>query len=174
MLADFKGIDFQSFIGYKHYFMNNAVIEALNLAYGILQERMANPSSDFDPLFLIVDEWAGFISSFTSKKDQDAAKQKLASILMLGRGCLIFVILTMQRADASQLTGRDNFGNVVGLGNLSPESKRMVFPDLSDQIKPQLRGHGYLLTDGKPLKQITVPQLRNVSASLSKIKASLK
>lgn len=75
ILADFKGIDFIEMDGCKNYFRHDAVAEALNIAFDTLQERMHNPSADTEPLFFVVDEWAGFLSLYP-KKEQDAFKQK--------------------------------------------------------------------------------------------------
>ena len=121
---------------------------------------MHSPTPDNEPLFFMVDEWAGFLSLYP-KKIQDELKQKMSALLMLGRGAGVFVIMALQRADANYITGRDNFGNALGLGRLSAESTRMLFPDDTSIIQPKGRGHGYLRTDGKPLREIVVPRLRN-------------
>lgn len=172
-LADFKGLDFIEMDGCKNYFRHDAVADALTLAFDTLQERMHNPSAENLPFYFVVDEWAGFLSLY-AKKEQDVFKQKMASILMLGRGAGVFVIMALQRADANYITGRDNFGNALGLGRLSNESVRMLFPDEADQIQPKGRGHGYLRTDGKPLQEIVVPQIRNMNKLKAQIRAKLQ
>ena len=161
LLADFKGIDFTKMEGCTHYYRHRAVADALSLAFDTLQKRMSNPDEDRTPLILCFDEWSGFLSLYR-KKDQENFKQMMASILMLGRGVGVFVIMALQRADASYITGRDNFGNAIGLGRLSAESARMLFPDDTDRIEPESRGRGYLRTDGKPLRKIVVPRLRDI------------
>lgn len=161
LLADFKGVDFLEMDGCSHYYKHTAAADALNLTFDTLQERMAHPECDCKPLVLIFDEWGGFLAQ-RSKKEQEDFKQKMASILMLGRGVGVFVIMALQRADASYITGRDNFGNAIGLGRLSAESARMLFPDDTDRIEPESRGRGYLRTDGKPLRKIVVPRLRDI------------
>lgn len=160
LLADFKGIDFIELDGCAGYFRHDEVGKALDLAFDTLQGRMHNPSPDNEPFFFVVDEWAGFLSLYP-KKIQDELKQKISALLMLGRGAGVFVIMALQRADANYITGRDNFGNALGLGRLSAESTRMLFPDDTAIIQPKGRGHGYLRTDGKPLREIVVPRLRN-------------
>lgn len=173
ILADFKGIDFIEMDGCEGYFRHDTVADGLNLAFDTLQERMHNPGTDNLPLLFVVDEWAGFLSLYP-KKDQDAFKQKMASILMLGRGAGVFVIMALQRADANYITGRDNFGAACGLGRLSIESIRMLFPDEADQIQPKGRGHGYLRTDGKPLREIVVPRIRDMKKLKEQIRAKLQ
>lgn len=172
LLADFKGIDFVELDGCANYYRHDEVGKALDLAFDTLQERMHNPRPHNEPLFFVVDEWAGFLSLYP-KKVQDELKQKMSALLMLGRGAGVFVIMALQRADANYITGRDNFGNALGLGRLSAESVRMLFPDDAAIIQPKGRGHGYLRTDGKPLREIVVPQLRNKSENYEMISPKL-
>ena len=63
------------------------------------------------------------------------------------------------------ITGRDNFGNCIGLGRLSTESVRMLFPDDADKIQPKPRGKGYLRIDGKPLAELVVPRMRDINTA---------
>lgn len=175
ILADFKGIDFIEFNDCRNYYKHNSVGEAVDCVFDELQNRMANASvnSEYEPIYLCIDEWSGFLSSLAVKKEQDNYKQKLANILMLGRGANIFIIMSPQRADSTYITGRDNFGNVVGLGTLSKESIAMVFNDNKEMIEPKSRGKGYLQTDGKPLREIVVPMLRNINDTKAIIKTAL-
>lgn len=168
LLADFKGVDFIEFDGCRGYYKHTAVADALNLVFNEMQQRMEHPRPEYQPLYFCVDEWSGFLSLY-SKKEQEDFKQKMASILMLGRGVQVFVIMALQRADAAYITGRDNFGNCIGLGRLSRESIQMLFPDDADQIQPKPRGKGYLRIDGKPLTEIVVPRLRNIASKKAKI-----
>lgn len=175
ILADFKGIDFIEFNDCRNYYKHNSVGEAVDCVFDELQNRMANASvnSEYEPIYLCIDEWSGFLSSLAVKKEQDNYKQKLANILMLGRGANIFIIMSLQRADSTYITGRDNFGNVIGLGTLSKESIAMVFNDNKEMIEPKSRGKGYLQTDGKPLREIVVPMLRNINDTKAVIKTAL-
>lgn len=175
ILADFKGIDFIEFNDCRNYYKHNSVGEAVDCVFDELQNRMANASvnSEYEPIYLCIDEWSGFLSSLAVKKEQDLYKQKLANILMLGRGANIFIIMSLQRADSTYITGRDNFGNVVCLGTLSKESIAMVFNDNKEMIEPKSRGKGYLQTDGKPLREIVVPMLRNINDTKAVIKTAL-
>lgn len=175
ILADFKGIDFIEFNDCRNYYKHNSVGEAVDCVFDELQNRMANASvnSEYEPIYLCIDEWSGFLSSLAVKKEQDNYKQKLANILMLGRGANIFIIMSLQRADSTYITGRDNFGNVVGLGTLSKESIAMVSNDNKEMIEPKSRGKGYLQTDGKPLREIVVPMLRNINDTKAVIKTAL-
>ena len=173
LLADFKGVDFIEFDSCRGYYKHTAVADALNLVFEELQSRMSNPQSVNEPIYFCVDEWAGFLSLY-SKKEQEDFKQKMASILMLGRGVGVFVIMALQRADAAYITGRDNFGNCIGLGQLSKESVRMIFTDEADQILPKPRGKGYLRIDGRPLLQIVVPKIQEIDEIKMAIFKSLR
>lgn len=172
LLADFKGIDFIEFDGCANYYKHTNVGEALDYVFSELQKRMAEPKKDNQPIYFCVDEWASFLLLY-SKKEQDTYKQKIGSLLMLGRGVKIFVIMALQRADASYITGRDNFGNAVGLGALSKESTAMLFNDEKEVIQPKSRGKGYLRTDGKPITEIVVPQMRDIAKTKELIKRTL-
>ena len=175
ILADFKGFDFIEFDGCSNYYKHMAVAEALDSVFTELRERMANvnANSNFRPIYFCVDEWSGFLSSLSTKKEQDSYKQKLSNILMLGRGCQVFVLMALQRADANYIVGRDNFGNAIGLGTLSKESITMLFNDEKELIQPKSRGKGYLRTSGKLLTEIVVPQIRNTAKTKEIIKNAL-
>lgn len=172
ILADFKGIDFICMDGCENYYRHNTVAEALALVFEELQKRMHNPRQDYKPIFFCIDEWSGFLGA-CSKKEQELYKQRLSSILMLGRGIGVFVILALQRADSTYITGRDNIGNCIGLGRLSRESVLMIFPDDREQIEPKGQGKGYLRIDGKPLKELAVPRLRDRDRTLKEIQKAL-
>lgn len=172
ILADFKGVDFVALEGCKHYYRHAEVANALERVFQELQSRMQAPKEQYQPLYFCIDEWGGFLSLY-SKKEQDTFKQQLASLLMLGRGVGIFVILALQRADAAYITGRDNIGNCVGLGRLSKESARMTFPDDTGSIEPKARGHGYLRIDGQPLQELVVPRIRDYAGAMEQIHRKL-
>lgn len=172
LLADFKGVDFIEFDGCPGYYKHTAVAQALSLVFDEMQSRMENPVPWYPPIYFCVDEWAGFLA-LHSKKEQEDYKQKMASILMLGRGVQVFVIMSLQRPDAAYITGRDNFGNCIGLGHLSQEAIRMLFPDDAQKIQPQPRGKGYLRIEGKSLTPILVPQIRDIRQTKAAISGSL-
>lgn len=173
LLADFKGVDFIEFDGCKNYYKHKDVAEALNLVFDEMQNRMASPQPSYQPIYFCLDEWAGFLSLYP-KKEQEDFKQKMSAILMLGRGVQVFVIMALQRADAAYITGRDNFGNCIGLGHLSKESILMLFPEDKDKVKSKTRGKGYLRIDGKPLTEIAVPRIRDIPGAKHIIIQSLQ
>lgn len=173
LLADFKGVDFIEFDGCRGYYKHTAVADALNLVFDEMQQRMANPRTEYRSIYFCIDEWAGFLSLYP-KKEQEDFKQKMSAILMLGRGVGVFVIMALQRGDAAYITGRDNFGNCIGLGHLSKASVLMLFVDDADRILPQPRGRGYLRIDGKPLTEIVVPRISDIKAAKQIIMQAIK
>lgn len=173
ILADFKGIDFIGFADCPNYFKHMQVAKALEYVMNELQQRMAEPKEDNQAIYFVVDEWSGFLQLY-SKKEQDEFKKQMASLLMLGRGVKIFVIMALQRADSAYITGRDNFGNAIALGSLSKESVAMLFNDEKDLIYPKSRGKGFLKTDGKPLlTEIAVPCIRDMKKAEEIIRQAL-
>ena len=172
ILADFKGVDFIDLENCQQYYRHQNVAQALQFVFEELQDRMSHPRTTYHSLYFVVDEWSGFLGLY-SKKEQETYKQQLASALMLGRGVSIFVIVALQRADAAYLSGRDNFGNCIGLGSLSKESISMTFSEYKDLVVPKQRGHGYLQTDGKPLREIVVPKIRKPEKVMEIIKLAL-
>jgi len=173
-LCDFKGVDFISLKGCPRYYKHYDVSEGLTAVYDILHSRMEEPQAQNKPIYLVFDEWTGFINSLP-KKDQSEHQSKLSSILMLGRGVGIFVILSLQRADSTNFMNgaRDNFANSLGLGRLSRESARMLFPDDTDMIQPKSRGKGYLRTDGRDLTEVVIPQICDLNKTDQLIKQAL-
>lgn len=173
IFADFKGIDFIGLENCQRYYRHQNVAQALRYVFDELQNRMSQPRTDYHSLYFVVDEWSGFLGLY-SKKEQEAYKQQLASILMLGRGVSTFAIIVQQRGDSVYLTGRDNIGNCIGLGTLSKESISMTFSDYKELIVPKQRGHGYLRTDGKPLREIVVPRIRKPERVMEIIRSALE
>ena len=173
VFADYKGIDFVDFIGCRHYYRHNAVGNALELVVRIMNERMKHPERGYLPLFFIFDEWSGFLSSL-DKKAQDEAKKALSSLLMLSRGASIALVLCMQRIDASNFgSSRDNLGNILALGQLSQEAKRMIDPDHKEMLTASGRGRGVLVTDGKLPVPVTIPDVRNMKQLNERIISAL-
>ena len=173
VFADYKGIDFPEYIGCKHYYRHNAVGDALRLVVSIMNERMAHPEGSYTPLFFVFDEWSGFLSGL-DKKAQDATKKDLSSLLMLSRGAKICVVLAMQRIDASNFgSSRDNVGNILALGKLSEEAKRMIDAEHKDILTASGRGKGVLVTDGKLPVPVTIPDVRDMGSLNARIRSAL-
>ncbi len=122
-------------------------------------------------LVLFYDEFGAYCNSLDKKVAEDE-KKKLATLAMLGRSFRMHILISMQRADASYFnSSRDNFNLVIGLGNLSEESKNMLFHEYKDDMLPDRKqGTGYMLTNGTALTAVQVPTISNMTKLESFIK----
>jgi len=120
---------------------------------------------------LLVDEYAGFIIWLMQKDKRKAEeiKQKISSLLMLGRSRHCFVWCVQQRISASLFpTGIgavDNFQICIGLGRLSVESRKSLFAGehleniaFEENYHP-VRGQGLVLIDGQELQPLQIPHI---------------
>lgn len=177
IIGDYKGIDFRWLQGCPNFHQYLDASAAVEKAYSILEERIIhNPFSlNYSPVCCLIDEWASGISMLEKKKS-DELKTKMAMLLMLGRGVSIFIILGLQRLDAENFPkgARDNIGNIVLLGSPSIESKRMIAPSYAEKMVPQSRGKGYLFTDGKEPRKLTVPTCKHPQEIQERIRKALE
>jgi len=163
-ISDFKGdSDFSFLSGCKNFFRFEECSDGLDQFYKLFLDRQKNLSSSRTMLIYYIDEWQSFLG-YIDKKDAEDKKRKLSSLLALGRSFNVHVIVSQQRADAQYFsTARDNFSVAIGLGNLSPESKDMLFHDYKDNMENTCRqGTGYMLTNGMALTRIAVPTITNM------------
>lgn len=162
VLCDFKNDDFRFLEGFPNHYAFTRCGDGLDYFFEAFQRRQQgeNPSRSFR--LLVFDEWASYLSML-DKKSAEVAKSKLATLLMLGRSFNYHVLISQQRADASYFaTARDQFSNILSLGNLSREGRDMLFSSFKDQIQPVQRlGEGYMLTNGITLYHIKVPHVRD-------------
>ena len=95
---------------------------------------------------LVIDEIAGMLTYYGMSKEgktkADEIRQIMANILMLGRSRRCYLWLSMQRYTATIFPASsgagDNFNICIGLGKLSPESKRSLFAgmELESHFQP--------------------------------------
>lgn len=115
---------------------------------------------------LIFDEFPAFILStaMQDKKLAERYKAMISELLMLGRSYGFGVWLVMQRPDNAFFANgaRDNFHTTISLGNLSKESKSMLYSgeELPDTIYKV--GEGICWIDGMGLRQIKYPKIQNL------------
>lgn len=161
---DYKQFDFREFSGMPHYYGYTDCFQGLKDYYAAFKARQKTGVAG-DPNYLIIDEWGAFISSL-DKKSADQAKNMLAEILMLGRAYKFIPIIGIQRPDASYFNGgRDNIQACLALGNLSPEGRRMVFPDsVKEQITNCKKREGHLFIDGIGLEKIRIEDIADMDA----------
>lgn len=158
-LCDFKNIDFRDFVACPNHWSYMACDDGLTTFYESFQARLNGEDTTTNRKFLVFDEFAAFVLSH-DKKSAEEVKNKLSTLLMMGRGVQHHLIIGLQRADSQlfPLGGRDQFGAILALGNLSREQKLMLFPDSREEMNEvNGRGEGYLSLDGEPLKRVRVP-----------------
>lgn len=120
---------------------------------------------------LLVDEYAGYIIWLMQKdkRKADEIKQKISTILMMGRSRHCFVWCIQQRISASLFpTGIgaiDNFQVCIGLGRLSVESRKSLFAGehleniaFEEDFHPKV-GQGLVLIDGQELQPLQIPYI---------------
>lgn len=134
--------------------------------YGIFE---STPEGYQGLKILVIDEYAGMITWLTQqdRKRADDIRGKVANLLMLGRSRHCYVWCIQQRMSATLFPAGigavDNFQVCVGLGRLSPDSRRSIFagewPDDSpfiDGYHPAT-GQGLILVDGQTIRPFAVP-----------------
>lgn len=158
-VCDFKGDDDFSFLnGSPCFYRYMDCQKGLDHFVQLLQSRQSGADKTMHQ-FLVFDEYAAFLTSM-DKKQSEAAKQQMSTLLMLGRSFNLHVIVSQQRIDATYFANaRDNFSVVIGLGRLSKESVEMMFSDFKDVIdRNKPRGEGNCLVGGD-LAEIVVPRV---------------
>lgn len=128
--------------------MNNRFIEykenAENFVYG-------NSFVDYglNPVFLIFDELGAFRAG-ADKKVFSETMANLTEIVLKGREMGVFVILSTQQPNASNMPTelRDNLSVRLALGNMSNEAYRMVFGETKGLQTISKKGAGYIYLDG--------------------------
>lgn len=163
-LLDFKQFDFKAFAGLPRYYGYKDCIQGLDDYYEEFK-RAQQTGSVGVPHYLVIDEWASFISS-VPRKEAERLTERLAELLMLGRAYQFIPIVGLQRADSLYFgTARDNIQNVIALGNLSREGQRMIFPDsVKGQITDCKKREGHLYIDGKGLEKIRIADISDMGA----------
>lgn len=101
------------------------------------------------PFFIVFDEFPAFLASI-DRKEQKEIEQILSQIVLKGRSLRVFLVLSMQRADASILPGnlRDQFGGRVALSRTSPDGLTMIFAEHAKQLVEMSEARkGYVKTN---------------------------
>lgn len=120
------------------------------------ERRIREGVTEADPFHvLLFSEW-GMFCSMSEKRTREEAIALAAGLIMSVRAQRMSVWLDLQRPDSQFMgTARDSLAPIA-LGNLSPEGKRMAFPDFVNEIGPVGPGEGYF-SDGMTLQKIIVP-----------------
>lgn len=159
--------DFRFLESYPYYFTYTKCAEGLQDFYEffkLVQDSASEFSGEYH--MLIFDEFPAFImsTSMGDKKLAEQYKMMVAELLMLGRSYGFGVWLIMQRPDSLFLAhgARDNFHITISLGNISKETKGMLYSgeELPDRVYKV--GEGIAWIDGVGLKEIKFPKISNM------------
>lgn len=167
-VLDGKRIEFAGFRTWPNVELVAARVEhqvrMLQAAHDLMEQRYTQLENgtarleDFEPLALIIDEYATFkarvIRWYTTVKPKGAPAKPpvlelLSDLARLARSAKIHLLLGIQRPDAEFLGGemRDNFGARLSLGRLSPQGAMMMWdsPAIGVAIPRNKRGRGVTL-----------------------------
>ena len=163
-LLDFKQFDFRAFAGLPHYYSFTDCLQGLKDYYSAFKAQQEKGVAG-EINYLFIDEWGSLVSSL-ERKEAEYAKHLLFELLSMGRAYRYIPIIGIQRPDASFFNGgRDNFQACLALGNLSPEGRRMAFPDsVKEQITECRQREGHLYIDGKGLEKIKIEDIADIDA----------
>ncbi len=138
--------------------MLHAAHELMERRYTQLEEGTAR-LEDFEPLALIIDEYATFKARvqrwYKTVKPKGGPTQApvlelLSDLARLARSAKIHMLLGIQRPDVEFLGGemRDNFGARLSLGRLSPQGAMMMWdsPAIGVALPRNRRGRGVTLS----------------------------
>jgi hypothetical protein len=138
--------------------MLHAAHELMERRYTQLEEGTAR-LEDFEPLALIIDEYATFKARvqrwYKTVKPKGGPTQApvlelLSDLARLARSAKIHMLLGIQRPDVEFLGGemRDNFGARLSLGRLSPQGAMMMWdsPAIGVALPRNKRGRGVTLS----------------------------
>lgn len=162
-VLDYKAdTDFDFLTGCKRFYRYTECRNGLHNFYNRFQQRQNGNDKARYPLLLFFDEWSSFCNAM-DKKQSEEDKKILGILVSLGRSFRCHVIISQQRADAIYFNQfRDNFSMCIGMGNLSDESRKMLFPDYAKELSPdRQRGTGYVAFNGQKPIPIFVPPVKN-------------
>ena len=175
-ILDFKGDEsFEKFDNFNNYFSYVDCIVGLREVYEEFSERLKTMGNS-PPLIVFIDELASMISYFSrSNSEKNEIQKIIAEILMMGRSKSVHIITSTQRPDSSLFSNgaRDNYTFKLGLGNLSSEGKKMIFPSSDIVFKKCNVGYGYLSLHSNEPIFVGVPVFSNYKKIYEVIKLHL-
>ncbi|WP_160173183.1 FtsK/SpoIIIE domain-containing protein [Microbacterium sp. CH12i] len=175
-VLDGKRIEFAGFRTWPNVELVAARVEhqvrMLHAAHELMEQRYTQLErgtarlEDFEPLALIIDEYATFKARvqrwYKTVKPKGAPTQApvlelLSDLARLARSAKIHMLLGIQRPDVEFLGGemRDNFGARLSLGRLSPQGAMMMWdsPAIGVALPRNKRGRGVTLSaDSLPVE----------------------
>ncbi len=132
--------------------------------YNSFLARQRGEDESRDMMVLMFDEWSAYLDGLDEKKRMESQRKKLGQLLRLGRSFRVHVLVGQQRMDSTYFQGfRENFNLVIGLSNLSKESRDMFFSEYKEQMEPdRARGTGYMTVNGASFTPVAVPKVNDL------------
>lgn len=157
------GGDFDFLKGCERY-ASIDVTKVFDGFYNSFLARQKGEDKSRDIMCLLFDEWSAYLDGLDEKKRMEAQRKKLGQLLRLGRSFRTHVLLGQQRMDSTYFQGfRENFNLVIGLSNLSKESRDMFFSEYKEQMEPdRARGTGYMTVNGASFTPVAVPKVNDL------------
>ena len=175
-ILDFKGDDsFREFNNFNNYFIYSDCLAGLREVYEEFNERLKT-TGDSPPLIVFIDELASMISYFSrTTSEKNEIQRIIAEMLMMGRGKRVHIVTSTQRPDSNLFSNgaRDNYTFKLGLGNLSSEAKKMLFPSTDIIFKKCGIGYGYVSLHSNDPIFVGVPVFSNFKKIYTLIKLHL-
>lgn len=162
--SDYKGDDSFSYLkNCKNYYSYKNTLDALDIVYSRLNERLSGTDTTRNQVTLIWDEYMANVLSLINEDKKLAAvvMNKVSEILLMGRSMAVRLILVLQRPDALAFPvgSRLNFGIVIVLGAAISSIYEMLIPDFISEVGNRRfnRGEGVVVLQSSKLYFIKVP-----------------
>lgn len=155
-ICDFKS-EYTYLKGCPRYFDHAQCLQGLKFFAAENERRIQEGVTETDPFHvLLFSEW-GMFCSVQDRRTREEAISLCASLIMSVRAQRMSVWLDLQRPDSQFMgTARDSLASIA-LGTLSPEGKRMAFPDYVDMLEPVGANEGYFSDGINPPRKIIIP-----------------
>lgn len=168
IVCDAKGDDYRMLNGCPGFFDATHYADGIDLATEILEAHQINADTEKRMTVILLEEWAAYINllSTLDKKRAEALKNKLSTLLLLGRSWGLHIVLSAQRFDSALMGAggaREQLSLIIQLGPVSRESAPMVGIADRSQLAPMFeRGQGHLILDGgAEIRPFVVPKVRD-------------
>jgi DNA segregation ATPase FtsK/SpoIIIE-like protein len=165
-LCDYKHDDFKHLDGAANYYGYMDCKSGIDKFYSEFQDRQHGRDERRTFKLLYFDEWTSFLNDLENK-EATAYKKKLSTLLNMGRSFNVYVLVSVQRADAEIFEkARDNFNIVIALGNISKESRNMLFSGIEKEEMPPVEalGAGYAFMNKVELIPIQITTVKDPAA----------
>lgn len=155
-ICDFKS-EYIYLEGCPRHFNHDRCMAGLKSFATENERRIQEGLTDADPFHvLLFSEW-GMFCSISDRRTRDEAISTVAALIMSVRAQRMSVWLDLQRPDSQWMgSARDSLAPIA-LGNLSPEGKRMAFPDYVNMLEPVGPNEGYFSDGVNPPRKIIIP-----------------